>query len=87
MTQLIYTANTCNFYFHLTLRKSVTNGQRTDSGQRTNSTVYRVAAQLISKFPSDSIPNKAVGEPSNDVIGPGLQVVCLQYVNISELFH
>ena len=41
MTQLIYTANICNFNFHLTLRKSVTNGQRTDS------TVYRVAAQLI----------------------------------------
>ena len=44
MTQLIYTANTCNFYFHLTLRKSVTNSE-----QRTaDSTVYRVAAQLIS---------------------------------------
>ena len=41
MTQLIYTATTCNFHFHLTLRKSVTNGQRT-----ADSIVYRVAAQL-----------------------------------------
>ena len=41
----------------------------------------------ISKFPSCTFPNKAAIEPSNDVIGPGLQVVCLQYVNISELFH
>ena len=41
MTQLIYTANTCNFHFHLTLRKSVTNGRTA------NSTMYRVAAQLI----------------------------------------
>ena len=34
----------------LTLRKSVTNGRGTDSGQRTNSTVYRVAAQLIRQY-------------------------------------
>ena len=49
MTQLIDTANTCNIYFHLTLRKSVTNGQRTADRQQTDSTVYRVAAQLINQ--------------------------------------
>ena len=46
-TQLIYTANTCNFHFHLTLRKIVTaNSEQTANRQQTDSTGYRVAAQL-----------------------------------------